>query len=284
MAECNVKRKNFGLVSCNTLPGLISGMITTPENFKVTDEQAALVSTWQNAMIAPLADRIYYWPPFAQVENISQEATYEDTPLAYLPIQDGNYRFRFSISQNLCIHKAMFTHRSSQGRAFLYDRNGMLTGTRDANGFIRGLRIQLLHTEKLQFNDGSVSTKSPIVVALADNVELDRDGVIFDGGFVNTLERIHDVEIKILSAAANQIVCTVKIACDGTPLEGLESSDFVLLDEAGDAQSISSATDDGDGRYTLSGSGWVSGTLGLKDVDQLSLQYYEAEVATVTIT
>lgn len=284
MAECNVRRKNFGLVNCNTLPGLISGMITTPEDFKITDEQAAQVATWQNAMIASLADRIYYWPPFAQVENISQEATYEDTPLAYLPIQDGNYRFRFSISQNLCIHKAMFTHRSSQGRAFLYDRNGMLTGTRDANGFIRGLRIQLLHTEKLQFNDGSVSTKSPLVLALADNVELDRDGVIFDGSFVNTLERIHDVEIKILSAAANEIVCTVKIACDGTPLEGLESADFVLLDEDGNAQMISSATDDGDGRYTLSGSGWESGTLGLKDVDQLSLQYYEAEVATVTIT
>jgi len=95
MAECNVRRKNFGLVNCNTLPGLISGMITTPEDFKITDEQAAQVATWQNAMIAPLADRIYYWPPFVQVENISQEATYEDTPLAYLPIQDGNYRFRF---------------------------------------------------------------------------------------------------------------------------------------------------------------------------------------------
>lgn len=285
MSDCNTVKKNFGLVQCNKLPGLPAGMITTPESWKITDTEAALRATWQNAMIAARQDRIYYWPPFTTIENISQEATYEDTPLAYLPILDGNYRFRFSISQNLCIHKAMFTHRANQGRVFIFDKQGQLTGTKDSEGFIRGLKIQLLHTEKLQFNDGSVSTKSPIVVALENNIELDRDGIIFDASFVNSLDRIIEVELTVISAIASEIIVDVKVECDGTGLEGLEQTDFILKDLDGNAQVINGMTEVGDGRYQLTDTDFESGTLELRPVGDLSLQYYEeSEPAIVTIT
>src|SRR5690606_23372110 len=170
--DCNVVKKNLGLVTCNKLPQLIRGMITTPNTFSLTEAQALVAANWQNALIAEASERAHYWPPFINFENISEEAVYEDLPLGYLAVRDGNYRFRFGIKQNLCIHKAMFTHRSNQGRAFLYDTENQLIGTMDSNGNIRGLSIQLLHTEKMIFSDGSVSTKSPIVLALLDNKEL----------------------------------------------------------------------------------------------------------------
>lgn len=280
--DCNVVKKNLGLVTCNKLPQLIRGMITTPNSFSLTEAQALVASNWQNAMIAEASERIHYWPPFINMENISEEAVYEDLPLGYLAVRDGNYRFRFGIKQNLCIHKAMFTHRSNQGRAFLYDTENQLIGTLDSDGNIRGLSIQLLHTEKMIFSDGSVSTKSPIVLALLDNKELDRDGVIIDASFVNSLDRIVQAELEIVSAADNEIVVDVTIACDGTPLSGLLQADFVLTDSNGDAQTISGSSEN-NGRYTLTGTGLVSGTLGLRDVADLTVEYYEAEDVTVTI-
>jgi hypothetical protein len=280
--DCNVVKKNMGLVNCNKLPALIKGMIVTPQSFSVTEVQALLATTWQNAMIAEASDRIHLWPPFINMENISEEAVYEDLPLGYLPVRDGNYRFRFSVRQNMCIHKAMFTHRTNAGRAFLFDTENQLIGTQDSEGNIRGLSIQLLHTEKMVFSDGSVSTKSPFVLALLDNKELDRDGVLFDAGFVNSLDRIVQAKITIISTADDEIVADVAVECDGTPLSGLLAADFVLTDGDGDAQSISGATEN-NGRYTLTGTGLVSGTLGLRDVTLLTVDYYEADEVAVTI-
>jgi hypothetical protein len=280
--DCNVVKKNLGLVTCNKLPQLIRGMITTPNTFSLTEAQALVAANWQNALIAEASERAHYWPPFINFENISEEAVYEDLPLGYLAVRDGNYRFRFGIKQNLCIHKAMFTHRSNQGRAFLYDTENQLIGTMDSNGNIRGLSIQLLHTEKMIFSDGSVSTKSPIVLALLDNKELDKDGVIIDASFVNSLDRIVQAKLTIVSAADNQIVVDVTVDCDGTPLSGLVQADFILTDQAGEAQSISGATEN-NGRYTLTGTGFESGTLELRDVADLTVEYYEADAVTVTI-
>jgi hypothetical protein len=280
--DCNVVKKNLGLVTCNKLPQLIRGMITTPNTFSLTEAQALVAANWQNALIAEASERAHYWPPFINFENISEEAVYEDLPLGYLAVRDGNYRFRFGIKQNLCIHKAMFTHRSNQGRAFLYDTENQLIGTMDSNGNIRGLSIQLLHTEKMIFSDGSVSTKSPIVLALLDNKELDKDGVIIDASFVNSLDRVVQAKLTIVSAADNQIVVDVTVDCDGTPLSGLVQADFILTDQAGEAQSISGATEN-NGRYTLTGTGFESGTLELRDVADLTVEYYEADAVTVTI-
>lgn len=282
MPNCDVQKKNFGLTACSQLPQLIRGMITTPANFSLTEVQALVASNWQDAMIAANSVRIYYWPPFVNFENISEEAVYEDLPLAYLAVRDGNYRFRFSIKQSLCTHKAMFTHRANSGRVFLIDVENQIIGTLDSNGNIRGFNIQLLHTEKMIFSDGTVSTKSPIVVALLDNKELDESGVIFSAPFVNSLERIIDLKITIQSAADDEIVAAVTIECDGTAVNGLELADFVLLDANGDAQTISGVSEN-DGVYTLSGTGLESGTLGLAPVGDLSIQYYEATPVTVTI-
>lgn len=282
MAECNVVKKALGLSSCNKLPNMPKSIITTPMNFKATPEEAADPEFWQDAILAGRANRIYLWPNFVSFENISEEAIYEDTPLAYLSVRDGNYRFRFSIKESLCLHKAMFTHRATSGRAFILDIENQLIGTQDVAGNFMGFTVQLLHTEKLIIGDGSVSTKSPIVLALANNKELDQNGAIIDGSFVNTLNRLTDVTIEVLSSDDSEIVANVFATCDGTPVSGLILADFVLLDENGDPQSISGITEE-DGKYTLTGSGWTSGTLSLDPPASLSIQAYESNVATVTI-
>ena len=176
--ECDVIKKNLGVSRCNKMPEMLVGMITTPNDFVIPAEtlaDAALLLEYLNdAILAAAGDRIYYWPDFKGFENISQEAVYEDSPLAYLPVRDGNYRFRFMVRENLCLHKAMYTHRSNTGRVIFLDNENQLILSENIDGDGIGFKMQLLHTEKLMFNDGSVASKSPIVVALQNNKELDK--------------------------------------------------------------------------------------------------------------
>jgi hypothetical protein len=280
---CNVVKENLGLSTCNKLPALIRSIITTPDDFVLTQEQAAVSSNWQDALITNISDRIYLWPNFVGFEDVSEKEVYEDTPLAYLAVRDGKYRFRFDMKESLCFHKAMYSHRANSGRAFLFDVENQLIGTLDSDGNVQGFSIQLLNTEKMKFSDGKVSTKSSILLALQNNLELDQAGVLMDASFVNSLKRLTDVTITIVSAIATKIICTVAVTCDGTPVNGLVKADFSLTKASdGTAQTISSVTED-DGEYTLNGSGLVNGFLTLVAPSVLSIEAYEADTATVTV-
>lgn len=285
--DCNTDKKPLGVTRCNKLPALPKGMIVTPIGFKFTAAQVAdaalMEAALQAAILASQATRVNVWPDFISFEDISEDAVYEETPLAYLPVRDGNYRFRFGIKQSLCLHRAMFTHRAASGRVFLFDVENQLVGTTDSDGNFMGFTIQMLHTEKIKISDGSVSTKSPIVLALADNKELDANGALVDASFVNTVDKLTAVELTIVSATSAEIVVDAKLECDGTALNGLVAADFVLLDADGDAQSIASVTEV-DGRYTLTPTTtFVDGALNLDTPDQLSIQAYEAEAVDVTL-
>lgn len=284
---CNSDKKNLGLTRCNKLPAIPRSIITTPDDFKLTPTQlltpAATKAALQAALLAGIAQRIYLWPNFVGYEDVSEEAIYESNALAYLAVRDGNYRFKFMIKESLCFHKNMFSHRATNGRAFIFDKLNQLFGTSDDDGNFMGFSIQLLNTEKLKISDGTVSTKSPLLLALADNLEIDQNGALLDASFVNTLTRLSDVTLEIVSASATTIVVKVYITCDpDTPVNGLDDSDFVLLDSDGNSQTISGATED-DGTYTLTGSGLETGTLNLVAAADLSVPGYEAAATAVTI-
>lgn len=286
MNDCDVDKKGLGLSQCNKLPALIRSMITTPASFYFTAaqvESATLMeAALQAAILNPEASRVHVWPNFVSFENLSEEAVYEDTPLAYLAVRDGNYRFRFGIKESLCLHTAMYTHRATSGRVFLFDVENQLIGTSDAAGNFYGLTIQMLNSEKLIISDGSVSTKSPILVALSNNKELDADGSIISAPFVNTVNRLTDILLTVVSASDTEIVVRAAVECDNTALNGLVTADFILLDADGASQTISGSSE-ADGVYTLTGSSWTSGTLKLAAPADLSVQAYESNIATVTI-
>lgn len=287
MADCVIERKNLGLSKCNKLPALIRGMITTSMNFKILAANLENATTWQDALLAEGNNRIYMWPPFVGFENASEAAVYEDTPLAMLKVRDGKYAFRFFVSENLCLHKAMYSH-NGKARVFFIDTEGQIIGTKDSNGDLRGFTASLINTEKLVLSDGSVSTKTPVFVVLANSKELDKSGALVDGSeFIDTLERIVDVDVTVVGTpSSTEIVVDVKVSCDGTPVTGLVTADFLLLEADGDEHTITSATESSDtpGRYTLVGTGFVDGTITLAPAADLSVLAYENPTpATVNV-
>jgi hypothetical protein len=287
--ECNVSKKNLGTSKCTKLPALLRGMITTPDDFYFTPTNmltsASFKTALQDAIVDGINSRVYLWPFFVGFENASEEAVYEDTPLSVNVVRDGQYRFKFHIRENICIHKAMYTHRSNEGRVIFIDVEGNFWGTEDADGNFMGFSVQLINTEKMIISDGSVSTKTPIYVCLLDNKEADKNGALADGSFINTIKRLTDVEIESVSQAAASIVVDVKIACDGTPISGLLVADFLLYATDGvTAQTISSATENANipGRYTLAapgGNDFEDGTLTLRAASALTVKAYEVPTA-----
>jgi hypothetical protein len=277
-------KKNFGRSTCNRLPNLPSGMITTIDSLvipKATLDDQDLLLAFMNEKI--LLKQAWYWPGFASFENISEEVIYEDTPLAYLPVRDGNYRFRFGIAENICIHKAMYSHRAlNAGRVILIDKENQWLLSEKTNGDGIGFGIQVLHSEKFLFNDGGVTSKSPILLALRNNKELDKSGILVPLDLYDTLYRIVDTELDVQSIADDEIVVKVQADCDKTPVLGLVTADFIFKDADGDLQTVT-ATSDGEGTYTLAGTGFVDGTLTLRPPSTLTAKAYEAETVDIEI-
>jgi len=282
---CVDNKKNLGVVRCSKLPSMPRGMITTSEDFEIptaTLEDPELLEAYlQDALKAGSATRVYLWPFFVGFEDASEDAVYEETALADLKVRDGKYRFRFMIQKNLCMHKAMFTHRANGGRAFLFDIENQLTGTITSTG-MRGFSISLLNTEKLKISDGTVSTKSPIYLVLSNNKELDADGGLVDASFVNTLKRLTDVVITMAAApaaTASSIRVEVKTECDGTPIDGLLVADFVGTDALGAAIVINTSTpvSGSPGNYTLASTADFEddGEITLRAASLLTVEAYE---------
>jgi hypothetical protein len=283
-------KKNLGKSRCNKLPKLMKGMITTPDDFVIEAAYyvsgATLLAALQALVRESINDRGYLWPAFHNIEDNSEESQYEDTPLARIPIRDGNYRFKPLISKNLCMHKAMYSHRAiNEGRVFFIDVDNQLFGTEDDDGNIRGFKIGLLWTEKLRISNGSNSTLSPIVVDLADNEEIDAHGVLLDGSSLTTLEPLTDVTITSISQVVGTLVFEVKQTCDGTPVSGLVVGDILVYAADGNTlQAKLALTENANipGRYTLTSPGgdpFENGTLTLLNAGDLSVGAYEAEEA-----
>lgn len=287
MADCTIDKKNLGISKCNALPALIKGMITTPVNFALTVTNAQLSTNWQNALLDTKSNRIYLWPKFKMFTDNSEKTVYEENELSSLKVRDGRYRFQVAVKESLCLHKAMFSHSgNASAKVFFIDSENQIIGTLDSTGKFVGFDVELLNVEKMMFNDGKVSTKTPIYIVLSDNKELDQNGAIVSGSaFVNTLFSIVDVDVtQVGSATTSLIKVTVKATCDGTSVDGLALADFTVKSSAGVARTISSVTQASDGTYSLNSASafTVGDTVDLVAASALSIKGYESTGGKVT--
>ncbi len=287
MADCVIVKKNLGISKCNALPELIKGMITTPAGFFLTPANALLQAQWQAALLSVASTRIYIWPRFKMFEDASEEAVYEENELSSLKVRDGRYRFKVAVRESLCLHKAMFSHSGNASqKVFLIDSENQIIGTLEGGNFV-GFDIELLNVEKLKFNDGKVSTKTPIYIVLADNKELDINGTIVNSnGFVNALFSIVDVDIvQSGSATTSLIKVTVKATCDGTSLDGLLAADFSVTSVAGVVRVISTVTQAADGVYSINSAAafTVGDIVNIRAASLLTFPGYESTGGKVTV-
>ena len=274
--SCTQGQKNIGVSSCLKLPEQIKGFITTPKNFSLSYENASNPASWQTAILAAKSARVYLWPTSQLTENTSEETILESTSLSNLLVRDGRYGWRMMFKVNLELHKAIFSHTGFNGRVFLIDNEDKIIGT-DVAGNFAGCTIDLLNPEKLMFNDGSVTSKTPVSLSLRNNREIDVHGKMIDGSFLSSLIALTGVNLTVLGTpTATNIDVSVTSDLDNEGLLGLAVADFVLLTAGGAAQVINTIVDNDDGTYSLAGAGWVTGTLNLVSASALSVTGFES--------
>ena len=123
-----------------------------------------------------------------------------------------------------------------------------------------------------------------VLTSESDNEELDLNGIQIEGGsFLSSLFPLTTAVLSIVGTpTSTEIVVDVLSKLDNVPVSGLDVADFIL----NDAQTISGAVESTTqaGRYTLSGTGLVTGTLELVPPASLSIsQPFESE-APVAVT
>lgn len=283
--ECNVRKKGTANSNCPTLPGMPKSMYVTTPGFTIPAATVAsgpaALKTFMNAAV--LTRTVNRFPDFDTVENISQEAVFEDVPLSYKKVKDGNYRFTFGISNSLCMHKALYTYRSRNCRVIIVDNEDQWFLTELSDGSFAGWTVQELTTNNMLFNDGSVTSKSPVVVAFSNHKEWNKNGAMLDASdFNEEIYKIIDAEITIVTASDDEIVVDVLAECDGTPITGLLVADFVGRNPADTAAIVITTAPPvagTPGRYTLTSAGGLfvdEMTINLRAADLLTVKPYES--------
>lgn len=281
--ECSLIKKPLGLGNCPSMPGYYKQMMTTTKNWFIPAATIALGNAAILAFVqdAILAKDVYLWPQFFNNTPEPEETIYQSTPLGKRKVRDGFYEWLINFSDSLCAHKAMYTHRATNGRIIFIDTDNQWSGTYDDSENFYGLSVMMLNTEKMTPNTGSEVAMSPVRVTLSDNLEFDRDGALLSVSGLNTLDVLTEAKIVITSADTDEIEATVTVACDGTPLIGLVADDFILLDEDGNEQAFA-VSEPTPGNYLFEGT-FVTGTLNLVAPDVLSIQAYEGFEVVVTV-
>jgi hypothetical protein len=281
--------KNTGLSNCNEFPILLSGMVETSDSFiipaaTIASGVAAVNTLLQAAYLVAGSGRIWNWPGFSlPPEDAAEEEVYQDSPLKLRSVRKGNQRWRFFISENLCLHKNLQTHKRTNGRVFLIDQNGYLIGTKKPNGDFAGLSLALLNPEKLKWATESEASTSPIYVALSNSgIQFDKNGYMLNmSDYVDDFYRIVDVNVTVVTITdAGDIDVLVATDCDSTGVSGLLVADFVYLDASRVAVTISTAVESSSvpGQYKLTQAGdlFVDGTVNIRSAALLTVKAYES--------
>lgn len=283
MGDCNQVKLNMGPSQCNKLPGRLVSHLSTPENFSIPLATmklgaAAVLAYINAATLASQATRAFKFPDYVSFENISKEAAYEDTVYTYTDVDPGQARMRVAIRENICTHKALYTHKAYSGRTIFFDHLGQIFGTEKSDKSLAGFRINLLNPEPWIWNDGTVASKSPMIISLKSQLEINGKGLLYDfEGLDGEIYRIIDLEIEQqLGTTASKVKIRVTSECDGTGIEGLLSTDFIFKKSSdGSTQTIATRDDLGNGYYDLNGTAFVDGPLTMKPASTLSIKPYE---------
>lgn len=283
---------NLGASGCKKTIKILKGIIKTSDSYTITALLAASATQWQTDIKADINARIYLFPQWAKsFEDISSEQALEETPLAVMDTSPGQHRWNLGFVENIELHKAMYSHRNTEGRVFIIDIDNQIWGTSEDEGVtLKGFLLDNLLPQKLKVSDGTVSTKTIVGVYLADNTELDKRTFGVDAPFANSLIPLTSAVITIAASpvpSSTAFNFSVASKLDGTPVIGLVKADLLFLDAAGANQdsTIDTVTEPlADGDYVIAGTAMATGSLSLVLPSALTLDAWESTGAqTVTV-
>lgn len=283
---CEIKKLSVGLSNCNEWPSLPKAGIWTPNDFVIPATTAAVPATLKTYMQAALLNvstsvRIYQYPIFDKITDVSEaKVRVQQSSGRTIPVREGLKRFDVEWSINICLHRAMYTHRARNGRWIFIDSDDNYIVTKNTDGDFSGFKISLFDTDSIKFNDGANPSISPAFLELANPNELNKSVYMIPAPFTDELDILTDVTVTEVTGTTTVITVDVAQTCDDTPVLGLVTANFKVLKASdGSTQTIvAAAVSATPGRYTLTGTALATGTIAI-----LSTSNYEADATVFTV-
>jgi hypothetical protein len=283
--SCEITKLALSLANCNEWPAFPKAGIWTPNDFVIPAATAAdetLLNAYMQAALLTtvVANRIYQFPEWDKLDDVSEaKIRVNQASGRTVPVREGLKRFDIEWSINICLHRAMYTHRTRTGRWIFIDSNDKYILTKNSDGDFTGYKISLFDTDSIKFNTGAAPSISPAFLELANPNELNKDIYMATADFTDELDILTDVGITQGTSTTSIIKVTVLQNCDATPVEGLVTADFLVKTAAGAVQTVTAAAVSGSpGTYNLSGTSLATGTVAV-----LSTSGFEAAATVVTV-
>ena len=220
------------------------------------------------------------------VEDTSTEDTYEDTRTNKIRTKNGRPSASFKHNTDVCSYGAIKSiEHSVYTRIFEITSKGYVIGVANSDGSIQGRKMKNFIVPQLKRATSEASESVTVEVIYKSAMDIvDNPAIVSPSFDIEELEGIYDIELEIVSASATEIVVKAKAGCCGLDVSSFSGTDWKLLTTAGATQSIT-ADSHANGQYTLTGTGWVTGTLELNGViSQPGIMYETPVKATVTIS
>lgn len=282
MASCTPNIINPS-TSCNKPEGMIKQVIFAKESVSFADITAALLKAGWDSLIQSKA--IIPLPVAMSTEPMNEGAIYEQTPLGSTFVRDGRMELKVNIEANLDLHSKIRTlNTGNYNKVFLVYTSGVILATKQpSSDILYPLGLQMMHVEPQVLNDGAVTSKTPIHLTFDDLKEFnDYPALIVPTWNPLRLSALKNVQLKVISANATTIVVDAYIPHVNSefknPVEGLVSADFLSTTAAGVVETIGSVAPDTNvlGRYTITGTGLVTGFIDLKLPSLMTTKGFES--------
>lgn len=183
----------------------------------------------------------------------NKEATYEEIQKMDNFVSGQVYGWKRNFKADKCLGKALNSLSTKQWDLLQVDEDGNLNVVDTPDGYIKGFDLNLVNYEGMTDNDGSVSAKLTLYLQLSKvgSIDYDSNWNTIDSSAVSWLNLNGVEEIQLIKSGAK---IQAVFGCDeSTPVDGLTSTNFRVLDSTGTVVSGATFTGEGEGVYSVSG-------------------------------
>ena len=285
--SCSTHVANTGVKDlCQDL-GPIAGYMLCPYDYSITEANARLKATWDTAILAEKANRVYPFPPALGMTDNSEGTVYQDFALGRLFVKDGKTILQFSHQSSRYKHEALKSHTGRKCSVVFFDQQGRIHGVVGSTAsMFKAVNLSELTVEKIKMNDGSSQGTHTVVSMTFENPnEWETKPAVISGlpWEPSTLTGLIDVELSLVGTATTSgMVVKAVGARSGYPFNGVVG-DFEVRNSAGVIQSLTSVTAD-QGVHTITATLLAGAyTVALKAPSQMTTKGYES-IAPISVT
>jgi hypothetical protein len=262
--NCETTLGNTGMPTCPIDPGIIIGGFLADPTFTIPKASCTDVATvkafLQAATLAEGAGRIFPLPTFEEVADSTEEPKEETLGFgAKQVIMEGKmiHTWRF-LAGGLWLLSRLRTFNSRNMTAFYYTKDSIIA-TDDGDSGMKGFSLSQFYAFPIKLNDGSKGNQYRFRITESDSSQWDNYAVMKVSGLdpttdfspVSTILGVLDIVLTVISSSSATCVLSIKTLGDKTNLlstydtEFANAAAYVMVDDAGGAETITSATVNG---------------------------------------